>query len=151
MKIRAEEFEPIAPEMQAMLKDRMARAPFPAFLGMKLEEVRKDYARMRLPYRDEFNQPAGIVHGGVIVSLMDTVVVNAIISGLSGPPERLMTIDAHAHFLDAVVKQDMIAEAVVRRRGHKIVFLFVEVRAADGTLVADGALSYKVVMTKGSK
>lgn len=145
MRINANEHETVAPELEQVLKERINNAPFPKFLGMELEEVRKDYARMRVTYRDEMNQPAGIVHGGVTMSLIDTVVVSAILSNVPGIPDRLVTIDAHTHFLAPVIQMDMVAEAVVRKRGRKIVFLFVEVRTPDGTLVADGTVAYKVV------
>lgn len=148
MKINASDHELVSPEIGAMIRNRISKAPFAVFLGMKIEEIRKDYARMRLPYRAEFNQPAGIVHGGAILSLMDTVVVLAIISGLDREPGRLATVDIHTHFLNPVVKQDCIAEAVVRKRGGSMIFLFVEVRTPDGTLVADGSLSYKITMPK---
>lgn len=145
MRINAAEHETVAPELEQVLKERLNNAPFPKFLGMELEEVRKDYARMTLSYRPELNQPAGIVHGGALMSLIDTVVVSAILSNVPGIPERLVTIDAHTHFLAPVIQMDMVAEAVVRKRGRKIVFLFVEVRTPDGTLVADGTVSYKCV------
>lgn len=48
----------------------MSLAPFPKFLGMKLEEVRLDYGRILLPFRPELNQPAGMVHGGASASSM---------------------------------------------------------------------------------
>ena len=148
MRINASEHESVAPELEQTLKDRLNNAPFPKFLGMNLEEVRKDYARMRVTYRDEMNQPAGIVHGGVMMSLIDTVVVSAILSNVPKIPERLVTIDAHTHFYNPVREQDMIAEAVVRKRGYKIVFLHTEVRTPDGTLVAEGSVSYKCVYGK---
>ena len=51
---------------------------FPTLVGLELEEVRTDYARMRLPYRPELQQPAGVVHGGAVATLIDTVVVPAV-------------------------------------------------------------------------
>ena len=58
---------------------------FPQFLGLELEEVRADYARMRLAYRRELDQPAGVVHGGVIATMIDTVVVPAVGTGYDEP------------------------------------------------------------------
>jgi uncharacterized protein (TIGR00369 family) len=144
MRIRAADYEPISESMEAMVKQIIRAAPYPTFLGLRPEEVRTDYARMRLPFRPELNQPAGIVHGGAILSLIDTVVVLAICSSLPTPPRRLVTIDVHTQFLAPVVGRDCIAEAVVRKRGRSIVFLRVEVRTDDGALVAEGALAYKV-------
>lgn len=147
-RIDAAEHDSLSKDVENAFKERMSRAPFPAFLGMVLEEVRRDYARMRLPYKPELNQPAGIVHGGAIVSLIDTVVVNAIFSGLDRMPHQLLTIDIHTHFLSMVKEEDCIAEAEVRHRGRRIVFLNVEVRTTSGALVADGTVAYKVVFPR---
>src|SRR5579885_1379489 len=44
---------------------------FPKLVGLELEEARTDYARMRLRWRPELDQPAGVVHGGAIATLID--------------------------------------------------------------------------------
>jgi len=144
-RISASDHEPISKEFEDVMKEKMSQAPYPAFLGMVLEEVRKDYSRMRIRYKPELNQPAGVLHGGAVMSLIDTAVVNAILSGVEQLPDQLLSIDIHTHFLSMVREEDCIAEAEVRHRGRKIVFLNVEVRTASGKLVADGAVSYKVV------
>ncbi len=140
-----ESFAPIDPALENEVKERInSHAPFPRLLGLKMEEVRKDYARMRLPYRPELNQPAGMVHGGAIASLIDTVVVGSIFSNVAELPRKLLTIDMHVHYMDAAVDEDLIAEGAVRRRGRSIVFLYVDVRTASGKDVAHGELSYKL-------
>jgi uncharacterized protein (TIGR00369 family) len=141
-----EDFEPVASPIVDALLGRVA--PFPALVGLKWEAVRRDYARMRLPYRPELIQPAGIVHGGAIATLIDTVVVGAIVSGLEGPPARLLTLDLSIQYLDAVREEDLIAEAWVRRRGRSIVFLAVDVRTPSGKHAAHGETTYKVQMPK---
>lgn len=140
-----EDFEAIDPALEKQIKSRILDvAPFPRFLGLRMEEVRKDYARMRLPYRPELNQPAGMVHGGAIASLIDTVVVGTIFSNVPQMPRKLLTIDMHVHYLDACVEEDLIAEGMVRRRGRSIVFLHVDAKTASGKDVAHGELSYKL-------
>jgi uncharacterized protein (TIGR00369 family) len=116
---------------------------YPQFLGMEVEELRQDYARMRLPYRPEFRQPAGVVHGGVIASLIDTVVVPAVGSGYD-EPRQLFTIDVQIRFLAAIVDDDLVAEGWVSQRGRQIVFCDAEVRNGAGALAATGTLTYKV-------
>jgi uncharacterized protein (TIGR00369 family) len=119
------------------------RPVFPKHLGIELEELREDYARLKLPYRDEFNQPAGVVHGGVIASLIDTVVVPAIGSGYDDRPD-LLTIDMQVQYMGAVVQKDMYAEGWVTKRGRSVVFARAEVRDADGRIIATGTLAYTV-------
>lgn len=116
---------------------------FPKFLGIELEEIRQDYARMRLAHRPEFRQPAGVVHGGVIASLIDTVVVPAVGSGYD-EPRQLFTIDLQLRFLAAVVDEDLVAEGWITQRGRQVVFCDAEVRSGSGTLAATATLTYKV-------
>jgi uncharacterized protein (TIGR00369 family) len=105
--------------------------------------VRADYARMRLAYRPEFRQPAGVVHGGVIATMIDTVVVPAVGSGY--PEQReLFTIDFALRFLAPIIDEDLVAEGWVVRRGRSIVYCDAEVRSASGTLAATATLVYKV-------
>lgn len=142
--MNGEDFELIDPVRQESLIANIAQAPFPRLLGLRLDEVRRDYARMRLPFRQELLQPAGLVHGGAIATLIDSVVVGAILSGLDGPPRKLLTIDMHIYYLDSVAAEDLVAESRVRRRGRSIVFLEVEVKTAAGRDVAHGELVYRV-------
>jgi uncharacterized protein (TIGR00369 family) len=115
----------------------------PGLLGIVLEEVRVDYSRMRLPYRPVLNQPAGVVHGGAIASLIDTVVVPAIYTGYD-EPRRLLTIDLQIQYIAAVVGEDAVAEGWIVKRGRSTVFLRAEVRTAKAGLVATGTMVYKV-------
>ncbi|MGH9014835.1 MAG: PaaI family thioesterase [Acidimicrobiia bacterium] len=116
---------------------------FPTFLGAVLEEVRTDYARMRLPYRPELRQPAGVVHGGVIATLADTVVVPAVGSAYD-EARQLFTVDMQVRYLAPIVEEDAVAEGWVTQRGRSLVFCDAEVRSASGTLAASATLVYKV-------
>ncbi len=142
---RAEQFAPLPPERLARWSKfgKWETVWFPSFLGIELEEVRTDYARMRLTYRPEFRQPAGVIHGGVLATMIDTVVVPAVGGGYD-EPRALFTIDMSLRFLTAVVDDDMIAEGWVVQRGRSIVFCDAEVRSAAGALAASGSLVYKV-------
>jgi uncharacterized protein (TIGR00369 family) len=112
-------------------------------VGLGLEEVRTDYARMRLPFRPELNQAAGVLHGGAIATLIDTAVVPAIGSGYEQMP-LMFTVNMLVQYLDAVRGEDAIAEAWVEKRGRSLVFTRVEVRTASDVLAATGTLVYKV-------
>ena len=142
---RSEQFPPLAPARAAIWSQfgKWDTVWFPKFLGVEVEEVRQDYARMRLPYRPEFRQPAGVVHGGVIASMIDTVVVPAVGSGYD-EPRQLFTINIQLRFLAPIVDDDLVAEGWISQRGRQIVFSDAEVRSGSGTLAATGTLVYKV-------
>ena len=62
------------------------RPRFPQLLGLSVEDVRDGYCRMRLPFRAELLHAGGVVHGGALASLLDSVLVPAI--GVSLPAGR---------------------------------------------------------------
>ena len=119
---------------------------YPKFLGLDLEEVRLDYARMRLPFRPEFLQPAGVWHGGAIASLIDTVVVPAVGSGYDDM-RAMFTIDLQLRYLAPIPEgADAVAEGWITRRGRSTLFCDAEVFVNDigGELAATATLVYKV-------
>jgi uncharacterized protein (TIGR00369 family) len=143
--VHADRFQPLP----AHLADRWAgfgtwdEVYFPSLVGLVLEEVRTDYGRMRLPYRPELRQPAGVVHGGAIATLIDTVVVPAV-GGIYEERPKMLTISMSIRYLGALVAEDAVGEGWVEQRGRSIVFCRAEVRSGSGAMVADGTLVYKV-------
>ena len=142
----AHRFEPLPPERAARW-DNFANWPdhvfFPSFIGLVKEEIRTDYCRMRLPYRPELNQPAGVGHGGALATLVDTVVVPAV-GGAYDQRPVMLTISMTLNYLSAVREQDAIAEGWVERRGRSTVFCRAEVRDESGDLAVTGTLVYAV-------
>jgi uncharacterized protein (TIGR00369 family) len=119
------------------------RTLFPTLVGLEVEEIRDGYCRMRLPYRPELNQPAGVVHGGALATLVDTVVVPAVGAAYEQRPVML-TISMNLNYLAAVQEEDAIAEGWVEQRGRSTVFCRAEVRTASGRLCTTGTLVYAV-------
>jgi uncharacterized protein (TIGR00369 family) len=123
---------------------RQEQVLYPNLLGLVVEEVRVDYCRMRLPFRPELLQGAGVVHGGAIASLLDAVMVPAVGAALP-PGARYSTVDMHVQYLGALVDADAVAEGWVTRRGRSIVFCESEaVDTSKGRVVARGVLTYSV-------
>jgi len=143
--MHADRFAPLP----ADVADRWSRFPhwdrtyFPNLVGLQVEELRTDYCRMRLPYRPELEQPAGVVHGGAIATLIDTVVVPAV--GAAYEPDWIyMTLTMDIQYQGAVVREDAVAEGWVTQRGRSIVFCRAEVTTQSGRQAASGTLTYKV-------
>ncbi|MGH7860225.1 MAG: PaaI family thioesterase [Candidatus Binatia bacterium] len=142
--MKHESVPPIPPERERRIIAELDAEPFIARVGVRCEEIRVDYARLRLASRPELRQGAGVVHGGAIATLLDTAVVGAIRSVYDERPRRLATIDLHLHYLDAVADEDVIAEARVRRRGRSIVFVAIDARTPAGREIAHAEGSYRI-------
>jgi uncharacterized protein (TIGR00369 family) len=146
---RAEQFDPLdeatTDRWLAFGQERRnGHGFFAQHLGLVVEEVRRDYCRMRMVFRPELMQGGGVMHGGAIASLLDSVLVPAIGAPL---PEgsRYATVDLHVQYMEAVLDDDVVAEGWVTRRGRRVVFGQAEARAAaTGRLVATSVLTYNV-------
>ena len=150
--MRADRFEPLPPEKLA-LWDSFGKWDdavwFPKVVGLEVEEIKADYCRMRLPYRPELRQPAGVVHGGAIATLIDTVVVPAVGGPYDVRRPQMLTVTMNIRFRGAVVEEDVVAEGWIDQRGRSMVFCAAEcVGATSGKVVADGTLVYKVSLPK---
>lgn len=145
--MRAEQHAPLPPEVLEHWADFPKIGDdvlFPEHLGLVCEDIREDYARLRLPYRPEHRQPAGVVHGGAIAALIDTCVVPAILWPYDAPV-KILTVTLSIRFRGALVEEDAVAEGWIDTRGRKTVFCSAEVvGATSGTVIADGSLVYKV-------
>lgn len=143
---RAENFAPLADALKERWDafGKHDRPYFPEHLGFVVEEVRTDYCRMRMPFRPVLEQPAGVVHGGAIASLLDSVVVPAI-GGPYVDGERFSTVDMHIQYMSALIGEDAVAEGWVTRRGRSVVFCEAEmVGATSGKIIAKSMLTYNV-------
>ncbi len=144
---RTEEFDLLTPSIQqrwsTFLKEEGDRRWFPNLLGIEVEELRRDYARLRMPWRNDLNQSGGLMHGGAIATLIDTAVVPAI--GTAYADNRpFSTIEMSVRYVQPVRKEDLVAEGWVVRRGKRVVFCEVDVSTASGVTVATGDLIYIV-------
>jgi len=144
---RAEEFDLLSPSVakrwSAFLSEEGDRRWFPNLLGIEVEELRRDYARLRMPWRNDLNQSTGMMHGGAIATLIDTAVVPAI--GTAYADTRpFSTIEMSVRYIQPVRQEDLVAEGWVTRRGKRVVFCEVEVRTVSGVTVATGDLIYVV-------
>ena len=95
--------------------------PFNAHLGMRIEELSRDFARLVVPFKPEYVgdslRPA--LHGGVISTLLDTAGGIAAFTTVR-PGDRLSTVDLRVDYLRPAKLHDVIAEARVIRSGNRV-------------------------------
>ena len=142
-------------ELTAELRDAVAsffqRIPFNQVLGIRLEELSVDKVVMSLPMKPELigNFVQGILHGGVISSLLDVALIGAFERHQHLPAgermarlAKLGTIDLRVDYLRPGRGQAFTATAVLLRSGNKVAVVRTELHSDDGTLVAVGTGTY---------
>jgi len=108
-------------EKSQLIKFMNEKIPFNRSLGLQLILAKDGFAKMRLPFREDFVgdpfRPA--IHGGVISSLIDTTGGAAVFSAI-GDTALCSTVDLRVDFLRPGELEDLICEAQVVRIGNRV-------------------------------
>jgi len=132
--------KPLARELEATLRHRLARNPFVLFMGVKVPELGEGYARFTLEVRPDFHNSQGFLQGGVIAALADEAVAYALFS-LVPEGEMISTVEMKINFLAPVQNGLIEAQAHIRKRGRTLSLGEVEVTQGH-RLVAKGMCTY---------
>ncbi len=129
-----------------LITEFLKHSPFVRHLGTELREIEDDRVVLALPFRDEVVTIGDVVHGGAISTLLDTAAMAAAWSAIEfgDEPPVGTTVGLTVDFLSAGRGTELLAEAVVLRRGSSLCFCEVAVRPAGGDLVATGLVTYKL-------
>jgi len=126
-------------------RERIARAletvPFGKLLGLKLESIKPGEATLSLEIRDDFMQNNGVVHGGVIASLIDSATAFSIIP-LLGKDERITTVDLTINYLRPLGSGTIKATARVLREGGRVIVTSADVFDPVGNLASTALSTY---------
>jgi uncharacterized protein (TIGR00369 family) len=135
-----------APSGAEVITQFLRHSPFVLHLGMRLESIEPDRARLVLPYRGELATIGDVVHGGALSALVDTAAMAASWSAheVEGGQLRGTTVGLSVDFVAAAQGQEVSADARVIRRGKSLCFCDVDVTDASGGLVAKGIVTYKL-------
>ena len=127
-----------------VITEFIPHSPLPAALGIRLESIDPDRARLAMPWSDGLATLADVVHGGAIATLADTAAMAAAWAS-DDVPDSLTgaTVSLTLDYLTAG-RGDLAADAWVTRRGGRLVYTRVDVTDAGGALVAAGQAVYSL-------
>jgi uncharacterized protein (TIGR00369 family) len=112
-----------------------------ALLGLKLESLEKGRAVFTMKVRPRHKQLHGVVHGGVLATIADTV---AAIAAYTTVPKgtNIATVELKINFLESVPGGRIKADGRVLRTGRNFVVTECEIYKEDGTLAAKALLTF---------
>lgn len=146
----------LSPELQESLSRLFDQIPFNKFLGIRISQLDLDQVKMELPIRPELigNSFQGILHGGVIATLLDVtggaMAMLAMFQRDHQLPHsermarlsRLGTIDLRIDYLRPGRGQLFTADATLLRSGNKVAVVRSELHNEEGVRVAVGTGTY---------
>lgn len=112
-----------------------------AQLGLKLESFKPGRVIFSMAVKTKHKQIHGVVHGGVLAMLADTV---AAIAAYTAVPAgtHIATVEMKINFLEAVNSGRLRAEGHVLRAGRNFVVTECEVYQQNGSMAAKALLTF---------
>lgn len=126
--------------------------PFNRYLGVRCVEMRRGYAKLEVPFREELIgdplRPA--LHGGVLSALADAAGGAAVWTGIEDDRARVSTIDLRIDYLRPARLVAVLAEATVVRLGNRVGVADVRLFHPDAETdtIATGKGVYNVTIKK---
>jgi uncharacterized protein (TIGR00369 family) len=115
---------------------------FPGHLGIRVEDVRRGYARLMVENRQALMQPAGVMHGGASFGLADTAVAVALAS-IYPAGTLLLTIEMKINYLEPILPGVVTAEAYILRSSKRSAYAEIDIWAA-GKLAGRATTTYMI-------
>ena len=109
---------------------------FDGLYGLEITSAGEDEIRGRVAVRDELRQPAGLVHGGVLASIAESLASIGTWWGVSADGSTAQGLSNHASFLRPIVGGTIHAVARRRHRGRTTWIWEVDVTDDEGRLCA---------------
>lgn len=130
------------------LMETVNTSPFPNHLRMRLVSISLDQATVKLVTGQCHLQPFGIVHGGVMATLIDTATFWSAFLRLP-EDDGLVNIDLKLNYLKSIVSGVITAEGRCIRAGRSISYAEASVMDKEGSLIAHGTSTLMVLQGKG--
>ena len=133
------------------LRARAAAGPSASrLLGMSFQTVENGFVEMVLPADERHGNPFGMLHGGIIATLLDSALGCAVHSTLPAGVEYT-TIDLNVKFVRGLRagESELVADGRVVHGGRRTATAIGEVRDAAGRLVAHGSCTCLILGDRG--
>lgn len=118
---------------------------FPLFrlLGVELLEFRPGFARVRLPLRDDLKNANGVLHGGIIATLIDITITQAMLmtddyQRVRDTRGTMASVDLRVKYLRPLATGHAVCEASIPHLGKRISHANAVVKSADDKPIALG-------------
>jgi 1,4-dihydroxy-2-naphthoyl-CoA hydrolase len=130
------------------LADLLQLMPFAATVGIELDAAAPEEVRGRLAWAPERCTAAGVMHGGALVSLADTL--GGVCAFLNLPEgAQTTTISSATAFMRAVREGEVTAVCKPLHAGRTVIVVQTDMHDSDGRRVAQVTQAQAVLPARG--
>lgn len=112
------------------LKERSTKNPYVAHMKIDFTKITDGYVEARMPLSDEQRQYSGVIHGGVLAAVADTVAGFAAYT-LTPLEKDVLSAEVKVSFLRAAWGKELFAIGKVIKPGRNIHFAECEIYCDD--------------------
>src|SRR5262249_6364773 len=121
--------------------------PFFNLIGLKVVDVGPAYSKAQITYRVDLCQPAGILHVGMIATLIDTGIAHALLlteayQSVAAQGGSMVSVDLRIKYFRPVSEGLITCVSTIPRLGRQLIHGESIVTSADGKEVARGDSIY---------
>ena len=120
-------------------------SPYFQLLSMKVLEIGFGYSILEIDLEKKHFQPFGIVHGGVLASVIESVTSWAIFYGIENENDGLTTIDLKLNYLSPAISGKAIATGRQIKLGNTLGYAEGHIENEDGKMIAHGTSTLMVL------
>lgn len=136
------------PEYVREIMEKVCTSPYPHHMGMQLAAMAFDSSTVEIELGERHLQPFGLVHGGVIATLIDTATFWAVFMRLPADA-GLVNVDLKLNYLKALKAGTLRAEGRCIKSGKSICYSEAHVYDGRGSRIAHGTSTLMVLPGKG--
>jgi uncharacterized protein (TIGR00369 family) len=131
---------------RAAIRGIFPTTPFMGWLGIVFDRYEPDDVVIRLPFREDLTNDGVNYHGGVIASVIDSAGAAAAWSNHDfDRGSRASTVAMSVQYVGACRRSDLVCSAQTVKRGRELIFTEISACDADGSVVAHGLQTYRIV------
>ena len=138
------------PSLEALVRERLRHSSFATWMGIALLGIGDGESELRLDLEPHHLNPGGIVHGGVLATLLDACIGLALRTKLGMETEHV-TIQLDVHYLSPARTGALVGRGKALRVGGRVSYGEAEIFTDEGTLVAKATATFLVITARGAQ
>jgi uncharacterized protein (TIGR00369 family) len=135
------------PALEPAVRKRFGSSKFAQWMGLSLASLGDGTSEVRLDLQPHHFNPGGIVHGGVLATLIDGCIGLALRSKL-GMDKDHVTIDLNVQYISAMRAGALIGRGRAVKVGDRVSHGEAELTSEEGRLIAKGSATFLVIPSR---
>jgi uncharacterized protein (TIGR00369 family) len=130
------------------LREQFEDSPFWQHMGMSIEKLEPGDVIVKMPVKGELVNSNGMLHGGALTSILDTIGAVVI---RSEREVRVATVSLTTQFIAPVTEGALHASAKIVNPGRRTVFVEAKVVNDSGDIISTAIGTYAIIGNLESK